>query len=149
RLWDRETGKLVRELKSEKPRAAGMFLPPAFAADGRTLLTSIDNRLRIRECAAGAVRLQIPVEITFLTAVAYAPDTRFIACGQWDGRILIYSAVSGKQLAQWRGNHASVQALGLSRDSRFLASGGANGTILVWKVPQDESVPIIRKTGEA
>ncbi len=148
-LWDRDTGKLVRELKSEKPSAPPMHLPLAFAADGRTLLTWINNLLRIRECTSGATRLQIPVAPKSLSAVAYAPDARFLACGQLDGRILVYSAVSGKELAQWQGKQGPVRSLAFSRDGRFLASGGANGTILIWKVPQDDSVRAIRNAGEA
>lgn len=149
RLWDRDTGKLVRELKSETPKMAGMHLTPIFAADGRTLLTSINNLLRIRECAGGAVRLQIPVDPQSMNVAAYAPDARFLACGHRDGRIQVYSALSGKPLARWQGKQGITHALAFSRDGRLLASGGANGTILVWKVPEDDSVPVVRNAGEA
>src|SRR5262249_32028420 len=119
----------------------------AFAADGRSFLASIGGRMRICELASGADRLQIPPVLGF--GLAYAPDARYLACGQEGGRILVYSAIRGKQLAQWQGKQGSVRALAFSRDSRLLASGGANGTILIWKVPKDDSLPVVRNAEEA
>ncbi|MGH7223037.1 MAG: hypothetical protein ACRELF_07405, partial [Gemmataceae bacterium] len=146
RLWDRDTGKLVREFKKETPRGQPTHL--AFAADGRSLAL-FDGMVRIREIASGADRLQIPPVPGSLFAVAYSPDARFLACGQSDGRVLVYSAVNGKQLAQWQGNQGAVRALTFSRDSHLLASGGANGTILIWKVPKDETLPAVLKAEKA
>lgn len=148
-LWDRDTGKLVRELASEKSILATPFLRLSFAADGRSLLTWINRVVSICDLISGGDRLRIPVAPESLHAAAYAPDARFVACGQYDGRILLYSAVGGKQLAQWQGAQGPIQSLAFSRDSRLLASGGANGTILIWKVPEDDSVPIVRTAAEA
>jgi WD40 repeat protein len=147
-LWDRDTGKLVRELKMKEP-GGGQPLHLVFAADGRSFLAAIGRMIRIRELASGADRLQNPPVPGFGYGLAYAPDARYFACGQEDGRILVYSAISGKQLAQWQGKQGSVRALAFSRDGRLLASGGANGTILIWKVPEDDSVPVVRNAEEA
>lgn len=146
RLWDRDTGKLVREVPSIKLDGPPIHL--TFAADGRSFLALMRNTIRIRELASGVDRLQIPPAHGVFSLV-YSPDARFIASGQGDGQIFVYSAVSGKQLAQWQGKQGYVFALAFSRDSRFLASGGQNGTILVWKVPQDETVPVVRTAEEA
>ena len=105
--------------------------------------------VRIREIASGADRLQIPPVPGSVSTLAYSPDTRFLACGQSDGRIVVYSAVSGNQMAQWQGKQGSVRALAFSRDSRLLASGGANGTILIWEVPKDEAMPAVLKAEKA
>lgn len=147
RLWDRDTGKLVREFKRETP--LGHPIHPIFAADGRSLLVSMDGKLRLREIASGADRLQIPPMPNSLFSLAYSPDARFVASGQRDGSIRVYSAVSGKQLAQWQSKQGYVHALAFSRDGRLLASGGANSTILIWKVPKDDSVQVVRTAEEA
>ncbi len=147
RLWDRDTGKLVREFKREAQVSHPIY--PTFAADGRSLLVSMDGRVRIREIASGADRLQIPPVPNSLFSLAYSPDARFVASGQRDGSILVYSAASGKQLAQLQSKQGYIHAVAFSRDGSLLASGGANGTILVWKVPEDDSVPVVRKEEEA
>jgi WD40 repeat protein len=146
RLWDRNTGKLLRELRREAPSGQPMRL--AFASDGRSAAL-LDNVIRIREVASGVDRLRVPPVPGQQFALAYSPNARFLACGQDDGRILVYSAVSGKQLAQWQGNQGYIHALTFSRDSRYLASGGANGIILVWEVPKDAALPASLKTEEA
>lgn len=149
RLWDRGTGKLAREFKSGAPMRRPILLPLAFAADGRSFLTWSGGMVRICEIASCADRLHIPADPDSLNALAYAPDARFIACGQRDGRILVYSSLTGKQLAEWQGKQNAVHALAFSRDDRLLASGGANGTILIWKVPQQEPLPAVLKVEEA
>jgi WD40 repeat protein len=162
RLWDRDTGKLVREVPRVTLDGAPAHL--AFAADGRSFVALMREdappirarrplaprgpQLRIREIASGADRLQIPPAPAWFS-LAYSPDARFFASGQGDGRIFIYSAVSGKLLAEWQGKQGYIFALAFSRDGGLLASGGANGTILVWKVPQDDSVPVVQNAEEA
>ena len=142
RLWDRDTAALVRKIKMDMP---GRSLYLTFSGDGRSLAL-FDGQLRIREIAGGE-RLRIPA-VGNPVSLAYSADARFLACGQWDGKITVYSAVSGKSLAQWQGKQGFVRSLAYSRDGRLLASGGENGTILIWKAPEDESVPAAPKAKE-
>ncbi|MGH7222037.1 MAG: hypothetical protein ACRELF_02305, partial [Gemmataceae bacterium] len=139
-LWDRDSGKLVREFKKEAPWARPVHL--TFAADGRSLAL-FDDAIHIREIVSGADRLQIPRLSGTVFALAYSPDARFLACAPSDGRVVVYSAVSGKQMARWQGKQGPVRALTFSRDSRLLASGGENGTILIWEVPKEEALPAV------
>jgi hypothetical protein len=145
RLWDRDTAALVREFKPATPGRQPMHL--TFAADGRSLAL-FDSAVRIREIAGGGERLQIPVT-GVLSTLAYSLDARFLAVGQTDGKIIVYSAASGKQLAQWEGKQGFVRSLAFSGDCRLLASGGENGTILVWTVPEGEDLPAMLKAEEA
>jgi len=145
RLWDRDTGKLVRDVQNARLDGSPVHL--AFAPDGRSFIALMRNKLRLREIASGADRLQIP-PVPNMFSLAYSPDARFIACGGWDGRILVYSAVSGDQLAQWQGNQGYIHALAFSRDGRLLASGGHNGTILIWEVPKHERSDLVLKEGD-
>jgi WD40 repeat protein len=145
RLWDRDTGRLVRAFKADPTVPFTTKL--AFAADGRSL-ASFDGKVRIRDIAGGRDRLQIIPPANSLFSLAYSPDARFLAWGQTDGVILVYSAVSGKELARWPGKQGAVRSLAFSADARFLASGGDNGTILIWKVPKEEPLPAVLKEKE-
>ncbi len=144
-VWDRDTGQLVRQWKADMPgRRSGQL---AFAADGRSL-ADFDGVIRLREIASGGSRLQIAVPAGLLS-LAYSPDGRFLACGQGDGMVRIYGAVTGKELAQWQGKQGGIRALAFRRDGHLLASGGENGTILIWNVPAGEDVPATRTAEQA
>jgi WD40 repeat protein len=144
RLWDRDTGKLVREWKGT-PRHQPKHL--TFANYGRSLAL-FDDMVRLREITSGEDRLQIAVPYV-LFSMAYSPDGRFLACGQGDGTIVVHGTGSGKQVAQLQGKQGFVRALAFSRDGRLLASGSEDGTILVWKVPDGEDLPATLKAEEA
>jgi hypothetical protein len=144
RLWDRDTGKLVRELNRQAP--GGMPNHLNFAADGRSIAW-LDGVVRIREIATGGERLQLP-QITSWDALTYSPNARFLAYGRKDGEVRVYSAATGKQLAQYQANHGCVRALAFSRDGRLLASGGANGTIIIWNVPKDDFLTPVLKADQ-
>jgi hypothetical protein len=77
--------------------------------------------VRIREIAQGGERLQIPA-LGGLSTLAYSADARFLAIGQPDGKIVVCSAVSGKQLAQWESKQGSVSSLVFHRDGRLLGT---------------------------
>ena len=145
RLWDRDTGRLLRKWKTATPGSQVMH--PAFAGDGRSLVL-FDGMVRIREIAGGGERLQIAATGSPF-ALACSPDGRFLACGQFDGSILVYGTATGKPLAHWQGKQGVIHALTFSHDSRLLASGGATGTILLWKLPDGEGLPTTLKAEEA
>jgi WD40 repeat protein len=145
RLWDRTTGKAVRELK---PEGTNQPFPmhAVFAPDARSLAV-FDGQLRLREVATGDDRLMLTVPA--LTALALSPDGRLLARGQPDGAVVIHSIGTGLEQATLRGPQGSISSLAFSRDGRLLASGGANGTILVWKMPDDDGLPATLKPDDA
>jgi WD40 repeat protein len=145
RLWDRATGKAVRELKPEGP-ARGMPSQAAFAPDARSLAV-YDGQLHVREVATGDDRLTLAVP--YSPALALSPDSRLLARGQQDGTVVIHGLGTGQDLASLRGPQGAITALAFSRDARLLASGGANGTILVWKMPDGEGLPSTLKPDAA
>jgi WD40 repeat protein len=144
-LWDRDTGRLVDEWKTEAATRQPLRLD--FAADGRSLAL-YDGNLRIREVLGGGERIHFPAPGT-VTALAYSPDGRFLVRGHPDGSLVVHGTGTGKQLVQWQGRQGAVYALAFSRDGRLLASGGENGTILVWKLPDGEGLPATLKADEA
>jgi hypothetical protein len=145
RVWDRDTGKLVSELKPE--RVGRQPWPLTFAADGRSVAW-FDGDLCIREIAGGGERFHVSAP-GMVTALACSPDGRFLACGQADGRLVVHSIGTGKQRVQRQGRQGPLYALAFSRDGRQLASGSENGTILIWKVPESDDLPATLTAKEA
>jgi WD40 repeat protein len=153
RLWDRDTGKLVREIPPAESRSGSIY--PIFSPDGRSLvyhdygagLGALGMGVRIREIASGGFRLHIPTRGG--NPLAYSPDGRFLACASPPWSIQVLGMATGKELARWQGPQVPIFAFTFSPDSRLLASGYGDGTILLWKVPDGEGLPTTLKGDEA
>jgi WD40 repeat protein len=147
RLWERDTGKLVREITNDEANLSARFWN--FANDSRSLAYSCLNRVVVREITTGGTRLNVSLpQAEYLQA--FSPNGRFLACGQTrGGAIFVLDAGTGKQLARWQTGQTTVDSLAFSPDSRVLASGGGDGTILLWKLPDGESLLAALKAEEA
>jgi WD40 repeat protein len=154
RVLDGTTGKLVRDLTSDKTRYRISSIS-SIADDGRKIalqeerVTAIhEGQLCIREIASGTDRLQIPFSRR-LNDLVFSPDGRFLAGRSDDGSIVVFSTATGKQLARWQREQNSVSALAFSPDSRLLATGSLDGTILLWKIPESDGLPAKLSAEEA
>lgn len=153
RLWDRDTGKLVRELPPDDSSSRSIYA--IFSSDGRSLayhdygagFGTLGMGVRIREIASGGFRLQIPHRGGI--PLAYSPDGRFLACSSPSWGVDVLDAATGKVLARQQGPQVSLFSLAFSPDSRLLATGYGDGTILLWKVPDSEGLPATLKEEEA
>jgi len=153
RLWDRDSGRLLRELPwKDRRRGPGYGI---LTPDGRCLVYfgygvefgAMGMGVGIREIASGRVRLQVPLRGGF--PMAYSSNGHFLACPHLSREIVVLGTATGKQLAKWQGPQESLYSLAFSPDSRLLASGYGDGTILLWKVPDGEGLPTILKEDEA
>jgi WD40 repeat protein len=121
RLWDAETGQLVRVLVGHDSYVYGL----AWSADGQYLASSgsYDATVRIWEAQTG-----LPLKVLKgvegpPVGVAWSPDGSLVAAGTVaSGYIAIWNAVTG-ELEKSLGNGKPVTCLAFSPDSRTLAYG--------------------------
>jgi hypothetical protein len=126
-----------------QPDTAGEV--PAFAPDGRTLVTTTfreervgdgfryDNALRLWELATGKERLTISCTAPRpFSHVTFAPDGRTLATARGDRATQLWDVGTGKELLRRTAPQAPISCLGFAPDARSLATGHADGTILVW-----------------
>ena len=67
-------------------------------------------------------------------AVAFHPDGRLIATGDWEGKARLWDATSGTRVGPVLREPASVHALAFSPDGRTLAVGARDGTLTLWPI---------------
>jgi WD40 repeat protein len=148
RVWERDTGKLVRQIPGDA--ANNLQDHWTFAVDSRSLAYSYPNgQIFIRELASGEARLQVSLLRVGPTVLAYSPNGRFLAAAQYDGSVFLFGTATGKQLARWQGSQGTIYSLAFSPDSHLVASGGGDGTILLWKLPDGEGLPATLKAEQA
>jgi WD40 repeat protein len=64
--------------------------------------------------------------------MAFSPDGSRIACAGGDPRVGLWDAVTGQELAMYRGHTSDVCAVAFSRDGRHLLSADATESVKVW-----------------
>src|SRR5262245_11481204 len=71
--------------------------------------------------------------------LAYSPDGKIIASGEYDGKVHLWDPATGKELRCLDGRTGDVPAIAFSPDSRLLAAttsteAGKDGRVLLWEV---------------
>ena len=77
-------------------------------------------------------------------AVALSDDGETVACGKFDGVIVIWDTRTGNRAGELTGHRARIRALAISPDGRTLASGSDDGTAQFWNLatrrPRGDSI---------
>jgi WD40 repeat protein len=66
-------------------------------------------------------------------SVAYSPDGRWCAIGNWNGEIELRD-IHGETSRVWSGHTHAIRGLAFSPDAKFLVSASAEGTIFLWNL---------------
>ncbi len=78
-------------------------------------------------------------------AVAYSPDSRWVASGSDDATIKIWEAETGRVRLTLKGHLREVRCLAFSPDGRHLASGASDNTVKVWDTETGRLLTDFRK----
>jgi WD40 repeat protein len=151
-LWDSDTGRSRHTI-----RLSDLWSRPVFSADGRYFIADPPHNLgkaaafvniedisvqpALFDAATGRQLYVLPVAKSWLSLpYQFSPDSRTLAVGQEDGKLLHVEVSSGKVLAEFDQDEM-IQQLRFSPDGRWLVTGTANG-VLVWDVQTKRNQPV-------
>ncbi len=151
RIWDADTGRVLVDFRDrdEHNNGRACYFPIFYSSDGRQVITSEEDGVRVWEMATGqevrwAVRARIHQD-----RVALSRDGRYVATGALVARyqgdesappIDVWEMASGQKVASLVGNATSTNSLCFSPDGRWLAScsgdrrTGLDATVRIWDV---------------
>jgi WD40 repeat protein len=144
RLWNAETGELVRTLKGHTGAVRGV----SFSPDGKRLATaSYDQMVKLWDPLNGDLIATLKWHTNQVTSVAWSPDSKRLASASQDRTVHVWDAESGQELLALHGHTNRVTNVAFSPDGRYLASVDFDGVVKVW-----DSIPLtpeLRKQRDA
>lgn len=75
-----------------------------------------------------------PVQPAPVTAVAFSPDSKWLATGSSDGSVTVWDPSAPRAVATFNGGQAPVRALAFKPDGTVLAAGADDGNVRLWDV---------------
>ena len=129
RLWDAESGKLLRSLEGH----AGSVLSVAWSPDGKSLASSSDdNTVRLWDAESGKLLRSLEGHIRSVRSVAWSPDGKSLASGSDDQTVCLWDAKSGEYLRTLESHADWVRSVAWSPDGKSLASGSTDKNVRLW-----------------
>ncbi|MEM7424460.1 MAG: hypothetical protein AAF441_00060 [Pseudomonadota bacterium] len=129
RLWNAQSGRELRDLKTGQSRLTKFALSP----DGKRLASGgADGTVRILNVATGRPLYQMKGHRASVTSIAFSLDGRRVVSGGYDKSVGLWDAVKGQQLWRVASRQSFVYAVAASSDGKLVASGGFDGTVRLW-----------------
>jgi WD40 repeat protein len=126
RLWDAQRGTPVRHWSSTGKLGVASL---AFSPDGKHVLSS-GAGVELRDVATGELLLRCTETEDGVLAVAFAPDGKTFAAGDWEGALRIYDAATGRLRLVLRDSNQPIFALDHRGDC--IAAVGDDRMVHLW-----------------
>jgi len=141
KLWQLETGKLVRTLGSWFSGHSSMVHTVAFSPDGQLLASgSWDDTIKLWQVSKGRQIRTLIADSDWVNSVAFNPNGQLLASGGANSTIKLWQVSTGKEIRTFTGHSDSVWSVAFSSDGEILASGSADYTIKLWQVSTGEEI---------
>lgn len=120
KLWDSETGKLLREFEGH----AHNVLSVAFSPDGKRVASaSADNTVLVWDVERGDKLVRLTGHTKPVFSVKFSPDGKRIVSGSWDETVRLWDAEYGIELLTLEKMQGPVLCVTIAHDGKKIAAG--------------------------
>ena len=146
KLWDVETGRLLRTLDGH----THVVYKGVFSPDEKTLAScSLDGKINIWEVATGTLLRTLTGHTQPVKAVAFTPDGSALASVSNDGTLRLWDVAKGTQLRSFVHRQPgdvddSVYSVLFIERGKVVIAGNGDGTISYWEVDSGKESRVLR-----
>lgn len=137
RIWDAESGRLVRELRGPAPPLRNIVLGPQ--AKKLAVCVERENFARLCDCNSGR-EILLQGHRDFVSGLAFSRDGKLLATGSMDGTIRLWETADGQLSAALPGHMEETTDVAFSPDGNTLASLGHGESFKLWHLPTRREV---------
>lgn len=112
----------------------------AISSNGKLLACAGVGEAKIWDIVSGRDLLTLTAEGTSVHAVAFSPDSRYIAGACADKLIHLWDSTTGQEISTLKGHSAAVHCVAFSSDGSFLVSGSEDKSVKVWNVASGKEI---------
>ncbi len=136
RLWDIETGLLLRTFDAQAGRIASV----AFLPDGRRIVAACsDGKLRVFSLATGQTVATLEGHAGEALSVSVSPDGNKALSAGSDKTVKLWDLETGQLVKTLEGHAGETTAAGFLADGRRAFSASADATLRLWDLETGES----------
>ena len=137
RVWDVETGQVLRKLEGHKGRVLSVAISP----DARQVLTGGDTSVILWDASDGKIIRRLTGHTGLLARVSFLPDGKRAVSGSFDKTIRLWDLATGKEIHRFTGHPKEITWLDVSPDGRRVLSSDYNGHELrLWDLDKREEI---------
>ncbi len=141
RLWDSNTGELIKVL----PRHKGIISHLAFSPDGQRLVTaSGDKTARLWDIESRELLVVLEGHDSAVRYAVFSPDGQRVVTASADKTARIWDANSGELVNVMRGHQGGVIYAAFSSDGQRVVTASTDGTAGLWDVLSGKPVAVMK-----
>ncbi|MCL2211628.1 MAG: WD40 repeat domain-containing protein [Treponema sp.] len=141
RLWDVNTGRLIRIFSSHSSSVQSV----AFSPDGNQFISAGswgDNTIKLWDVKTGRLVRTFSGHTNEVKSVAFSPyGSQFLSCS-FENIFRLWDVGTGRLIETFSGHTKEVNSVAFSFDGRPIISGSSDNTIRLWNVKINRTIKI-------
>ncbi len=98
---------------------------------------------------APKLRVTLSVPGDYASSVAFSPDGKTFASGDWDGTVALWAAADGKRIATLNAHADTVLCVAFSPNGRTLAAGDVDASVRLWDLKTGKNAATLTGHGRS
>jgi WD40 repeat protein len=147
RLWDVQTGAMVKVFEVHPSTYWGAAWALAYAPDGRWFAAGVcdDPTVTLWDPESGKEIRRLHGCRDSIRALAVSADGRQILAGSFDGTARLWETATGKEIRCLDGRQTQINAVALAPDGKQALTGSKDGSVKVWDVPSGQLLRTLKE----